>query len=198
MSCFVRTAEAKKRLGVSDVTLRAWAESGKINFIRPTKNSNRLYDVDSFIKAKSNHSDSDFVEEDIKSDKRKIIYCRVSSASQRDDLQRQVDYLKIKYPDHDIIKDTASGINFKRKGLNKILALAMQRSIDEIVVAHKDRLCRIAWDHFEWLFKNLGVNIIIEDNQEHSPESEFTEDLFSIIHVFSSRHYGMRRKYTSK
>jgi predicted site-specific integrase-resolvase len=66
------------------------------------------------------------------------------------------------------------------------------------VVAHKDRLCRIAWQHFVWLFKFYGVNLIVEDNQEYSPESEFNDDLMSIIHVFSSRHYGLRRKYTAR
>jgi len=73
---------------------------------------------------------------------------------------------------------------------------AIKGNVTEIVVAHKDRLCRIAWDHFEWLFLKFGVNIIVDDREEHSPESELADDLFSIIHVFSCRHYGCRRKYT--
>jgi predicted site-specific integrase-resolvase len=189
---YVKSKEAQKRLGVTAITLREWASSGKINYIRVKEGGNRLYDVEKFI--------SDRVEEEpeVKTEKISYIYCRVSSHSQKEDLERQIKYLKERYPDHKIAKDIASGINFKRKGLNNILVNAMQGLVKEVVVAHRDRLCRIAYEHFEWLFKQYGVNIIVEDKQEYSPESEFSEDLFSIIHVFSARHYGLRRKYTSK
>lgn len=186
---YVKAKEARKQLGVTDVTLRTWATAGKIKYIRVEEDGNRLYEVDNFIAER---------EKEAKEEKRKYIYCRVSSYSQKDDLERQIAYLKERYPEHEVVKDIASGINFHRKGLNKILVDTMQGIVGEVVVAHRDRLCRIAGDHFEWLFKHYGVNFVIEDKQEYSPESEFSEDLFSIIHVFSARHYGLRRKYTTK
>jgi len=189
MTIYVKAKEAKKELNVTSATLRGWGNSGKINFIRAADGSNRLYDVEGFIKSRTGKEEPT---------KHCYIYCRVSSSSQKEDLERQVNYLKEKYPNHEVIKDIASGINFKRKGLNKILVNTMQGLVSEIVVAHRDRLCRIAYDHFEWLFNHYGTNIVIEDKQEYSPEVEFNEDLFSIIHVFSARHYGLRRKYTTK
>jgi putative resolvase len=143
-------------------------------------------------------NDTEQKEIDSKPKKEKYIYCRVSSSNQKEDLQRQIDYLKERYPDHQIVKDIASGINFKRKGLNKIMARAIEGAVEEVVVAHRDRLCRIAFEHFEWLFEQYGVNLIVEDKQEHSSEKELSEDLFSLIHVFSARHYGLRRKYTTR
>jgi len=74
----------------------------------------------------------------------------------------------------------------------------MQNNVEQVVVAHRDRLCRIAWEHFKWLFEFHGVDLIVEDQQECSPESEFTDDLFSIIHVFSARHCSLRRNYTTQ
>jgi len=189
MTIYVKAKEAKKELNVTSATLRGWGNSGKINFIRAADGSNRLYDVEGFIKSRTGKEEPT---------KQCYSYCRVSSSSQKEDLERQVNYLKEKYPNHEVIKDIASGINFKRKGLNKILVNTMQGLVSEIVVAHRDRLCRIAYDHFEWLFNHYGTNIVIEDKQEYSPEVEFNEDLFSIIHVFSARHYGLRRKYTTK
>ena len=56
----------------------------------------------------------------------KICYCRVSSYDQKEDLDRQILYLTEKYPEHEIIKDIGSGINFKRKGLLKIVNLAIE------------------------------------------------------------------------
>ncbi|MGL5936439.1 MAG: IS607 family transposase, partial [Cetobacterium sp.] len=189
MSIYVKAKEAKRRLNVSDVTLREWATTGQIEFIRVSDGGNRLYNVDKFIETRSNIPDTP-------PEKKSYIYCRVSSSSQKEDLGRQVTYLQERYPTHEVIKDIGSGINFKRKGLNKILVNAMQGDVKEVVVAHRDRICRIAFDHFDWLFKQYGVNLIVENKQEYSPESEFNEDLFSIIHVFSARHYGLRRKYT--
>lgn len=186
---YVKTKDAKKQLGITDATLRHWADSGKIKHTR-VPGGIRLYDVEEFLSRQVPVQD--------KPSKKQYIYCRVSSYKQREDLQRQIKYLQDKYPDHEVIQDIASGINFKRKGLNKILADSMSGIVQEVVVAHRDRMCRIAWEHFNWLFKYCGVNVIVEDTQEHSPESEFSDDLLSIIHVFSSRHYGIRRKYTSK
>jgi predicted site-specific integrase-resolvase len=42
-----------------------------------------------------------------------VIYARVSTQKQRDDLQAQVTRLTDKYPDAKIIRDIGSGHNFK-------------------------------------------------------------------------------------
>ena len=183
---YVKPAEASKKLGISVQTLRIWADDDKIKYIRGPGNG-RLYDITSITK-----------EPELKTTGKKYIYCRVSCSKQKEDLERQITFLQNKYPDHTVVKEIASGINFKRKQLQRILDEAIKGSVKELVVAHKDRLCRISWDHFHWLFLRLGVNIIVEDREEHSPEQELADDLFSIIHVFSSRHYGQRRRYTTK
>jgi len=182
---YVKPKIASEELGISVQTLRNWADSNKINFITGP-GGGRLYDTKSITKKGTPDT------------RKKYIYCRVSCSKQKIDLQRQISYLKEKYKEHIVVTDIASGINFKRKALQRLLDEAINGNIEEIVVAHRDRLCRIAWDHFEWLFSRLGVDIIVEDREEHSPESELADDLFSIIHVFSCRHYGQRRNYTIK
>jgi len=203
MSHYVKSKEACKRLGITDVTLRHWGDMGKINYIRSSERGNRLYDIQGFIEKRDKERELNIREkqtiqkitENPNKEKKQYIYCRVSSANHRDDLERQINFLKEKYPEHEVIQDIGSGINFKRRGFNKILADSMRGLVQQVVVAHKDRLCRIAWDHFNWLFKQYGVDLIVEDNSEYNPEREFNEDLFAIIHVFSSRHYGMRGKH---
>lgn len=182
---YVKPQIASKELGISIQTLRNWAKNNQVEFITGP-GGGRLYNTKSITFKQSENTPS------------KYIYCRVSCSKQKDDLERQISFLKDKYKEHTIITDIASGINFKRKGLQRLLDEAIKGNIREIVVAHKDRLCRIAWDHFHWLFSRLGVSIIVEDREEHSPESELQDDLFSIIHVFSCRHYGQRRNYTNK
>ena len=121
---YLSSEQARRILGVRDTTLRAWAESGTIPFIRNgEKGSHRYYNVREYLKNKG----SDTIKEEIKtSERRKICYCRVSTRNQKDDLERQVLFLKEKYPDYEIIKDIGSGINFKRKGLKTILGYTIK------------------------------------------------------------------------
>jgi predicted site-specific integrase-resolvase len=178
---YVPSREASKIIGVHPATLRKWHKSGKIDVLL-TEAGQRLYNVDKFIGI-SDESNS----------RKKICYCRVSSKKQKNDLQNQIQYLQSKYPAHTIVTDIGSGINWNRKGLQNILELVFANNVSEIVVAHKDRLCRFAFDLLEWIFVQHGVKVIVCDQENHSPESELSEDLMSIIHIFSCKQNGKRR-----
>ena len=101
--------------------------------------------------------------------------------------------MKIKYPEHEILTDIGSGINFNRGNLKKIINLGIKNNLEELVIAYKDRLCRIGYDLIEYILKEYSnTKIIIEKDEDKSPEKELTDDLLEIITVFSSRLYGMR------
>lgn len=54
-----------------------------------------------------------------------IGYCRVSSNKQKDDLERQIEnmklYLTAQGKPFEIISDIGSGINYKKKGLKELI-----------------------------------------------------------------------------
>ena len=81
--------------------------------------------------------------------KRQICYCRVSSQKQKEDLNRQIEFMKINYPNHEIISDIGSGLNFKRKGLQEIINSGISGNVDEVIIAYKDRLARFGYDLIE-------------------------------------------------
>ena len=183
---YLRPEEASKLLKVTNQTLVNWDRDGKIKCIR-TKGKHRRYllgDLIPFLPNKDN----------IKlCNKRRICYCRVSTASQKEDLERQVAYFRGKYRDYEIIKDIGSGINFKRKGFNSILDSALKGNISEIVVTHKDRLCRFGFDLIERIIlEQSNGKIVVLNQTTTSPQEELINDLISIITVFSSRLYGLR------
>ncbi|NCV80035.1 MAG: IS607 family transposase [Actinobacteria bacterium] len=92
-----------------------------------------------------------------------------------------------------IIKDIGSGLNFKRKGFQTILDTAIKGNLGEIVVTHKDRLCRFGFELLEAVIsKCSNGTIVVLDQRETSPQEELINDLLSIITVFSSRLYGLR------
>jgi len=182
---YIRPEEASRLLKVTVRTLLNWDYKGKVKCIK-TKGGHRrflLSDIISKIPEKRQPT--------LK--KRRICYCRVSTRSQKEDLERQVRYFQNKFPHYEIIKDFGSGINFKRKGFNSILDSAIQGNIKEVVVTYKDRLCRFGFELIERIIKEHSDGTIVVLNQEEtSPEKELVTDLLSIITVFSSRLYGLR------
>jgi len=127
--------------------------------------------------------------------KLKICYVRVSSNSQKDDLERQIKYMKKRYPKHKIIKDIGSGINLNRKGLNKIIDWAIEGKIKEIVVAYKDRLARFGYTLIERIIEEYsdGKIKIINKEEGKEPQEELMEDVLQVMNVFVARMNGMRK-----
>ena len=131
--------------------------------------------------------------------KQQICYCRVSSSKQMDDLERQKSFFRSKFPDHDLVTDIGSGINWKRKGLQTILERAMQGKISQVVIAHRDKLCRFAFELLEYIFKINGIELLVLDQETHqSSESELADDVLSIVHIYSCRAMGKRRYHNKK
>ena len=169
---------ASQMLGISANTLRKYANNGQIFHIR-TPTGQRRYDVDQHLRS---------------SKERKIVcYCRVSSIKQRDDLSRQVSFMQEAYPKAEIIQDIGSGINFKRKGLSSLLDRLASGEKLLVVVAHKDRLARFGAELIEFFIKRNGGELMVLDRTVFSPEIELTQDLLTILHVFSCRANGLRR-----
>lgn len=178
--------KAMRITGLSANTLRKYADNGTIRASR-IGNGQRLFDTSSFHQGWKEREEGKPI----------VCYCRVSSGKQRDDLARQVVFMRERFPEAEIIKDIGSGLNFKRKGLDSILRRLMQGDKFTLIVAHRDRLCRFGFDLIESMFDKNGGEIMVLDKSELSPQRELVEDLLSIIHVFSCRLHGLRR-YESK
>ena len=168
--------------GLSANTLRKYADNGTIKATKPNGRT-RLFDVTDLHNLRGVSDEHPSV----------VCYCRVSSAKQKNDLARQVAFMRQQFPNAEIIQDVGSGLNFKRKGLQSILQRLLQGNKFTLIVAHRDRLCRFGFDLISYLFEQNGGEIMVLDNTEVSPQSELTEDLLSILHVFSCRMHGLRR-----
>jgi putative resolvase len=181
---FVNMKDAEKILGLSKSTLRNYEKEGKIETIR-TETGWRKFNVKKYLL--DNNIE---VKEEIK---KNFIYCRVSSYDRKEDLARQVEFLQSKYPLYEVITDIGSGINFKRKGLKKLIKLAIANELNEVIVTYKDRLCRIGYELVEFIFKDYSnAKIIIENTEEKNINEEITQDLIEIITVYSSKLHGRR------
>ena len=176
---YVKLREACERTGLHPHTLRKYADTGVIPSIR-TPSGQRLFDIDSFLgEQQPAHT---------------IVYARVSSRKQQDDLERQIAYLKAKEPHAEVISDIASGLNFKRRGLKALLERSLRGDKLTVVVAHRDRLARFGFDLIEWLIERNGGQIVVLSKSHHtSPTDELFQDLLAILSSFAARMPGLRK-----
>jgi putative resolvase len=184
----MKSSEVLKTLGITRQTLTAYVKSGKILV---TKKGNGYYDYD-------NESVFKFLN---KEERINIIYARVSTFKQKNDLANQVlnivNYCNnnnIKYDK--ILQEVASGVDFDRKEFSELINLVINKKIRNIYITNKDRISRLSFITLENIFKHFGTNIIvindIDNNQTY--EDELFEELVNIIHLFSTKIYSNRRK----
>ena len=133
-------------------------------------------------------------EKNSKSDLIACIYARVSSAENKDNLDRQAELLKDYsiargYKIYKIVKEIGSGLNDDRKQLGKIL---VDPIYNILVVEHKDRLARFGTNYIELLLKELSKKLEIVNHSEDK-QDELMEDLIAIITSFCSQIYGLKR-----
>jgi excisionase family DNA binding protein len=186
MTEILSVGQASKKFGVHEQTIRVWVEQGKLNAFKTPSGQRRIIISKEATKAK-----------EYPKEQYKAIYCRVSSGKQKDDLKRQTEFMQQRYKGYKVFQDIGSGINFKRKALLSLLDDTLNGLVEEVVVSSRDRLCRFAFELFEWIFERQGTKLTIINSVDNSPESELSDDVLSIIQVFCCRRNGKRR-YTSK
>ena len=135
---FLAPREVCRILHIHKDTLFKWTHQGKIQSIKTASGQHRY--PKSAIVALASPEGEDPIP------KLNFCYARVSTRGQVEDLNRQVEYLTSRFPSHILIKDTGSGINFKRKGFQTLLDNAIKVNIGEIVFTHKDSLCRFGFN----------------------------------------------------
>jgi putative resolvase len=175
--------EASKILGVTEKTLRIWEKEGKIKSER-TEGGHRRYEISDLLKSK-------------KGEMLTICYARVSSQDQKGDLKRQElvleSYCASKGFNFEIISDLGSGLNYKKKGLVRLIKLICSGQVERLVITHKDRLLRFGSELIFSICEHFGVEILIINRTEDSSfEEDLAKDVMDIVMVFSARMYGSR------
>ena len=194
MNDFVKISAACDITDLSGSRLRKLADENKVKSYRTPSGQRMLYrrdleamcspvSIDIEIQANTRHN---------------FLYARVSSKQQSNDLDRQITYLqhfRPEYLSYTTLSDIGSGVNYKRRGLQTILDACIQRTIGEVVVAHRDRLARFSFDLIESIVQKAGGKItVLADTTGKTGEQDLAEDLLSIVQIHCCGQMG-RRKY---
>ena len=193
LSKYYSIHEFSKIIGVSAQTLQNWDNNGKLHPHHTTASGYRYYSEEQLNQVMN-----------VKPNNKRITigYCRVSSHKQKDDLERQIEnvriYLTAKGQPFEIISDIGSGINYKKKGLQELMKRISQNQVDKVVVLYKDRLLRFGFELVEYIASLFNCEIEIIDHTEKSEQQELVEDLVQIITVFSCKLQGKRANKAKK
>lgn len=176
-------------LGVSVKTLQRWDRDGILKANR-TPTDRRYYTYDQYLQFKGINT--------VEDNREIVIYARVSTRNQKDDLKNQVEFLKTFCNSKGMIvsqciEDFGSGLNYNRKKWNQLLNEVMENKIKTIVISNKYRFIRFGYDWFEKFCEKFHTSIIVVNNETLSPNEELVQDIISILHVFSCRLYGLRK-----
>ena len=179
---------------VTNQTLFNWRKSGKLPYTDIGARG-YLYKRSDVMKILG------LQEEKVNKKRKQIIYCRVSSTKQKEDLKTQ-EQLVVNYcnnngiiPD-EILSEVASGMNENREKFNQLLDMVLNGEVETVYITYKDRLTRFGYEYFESIFKKFNTNIVVLNNvvNENNFQQELADDLISIIHYFSMKMYSNRRK----
>lgn len=184
---WLSSAEIRKELNLSPQALYALRKSGKLQYKEITKGFYRYLLPEDFREIKG---------------KEISIYARVSTPKQKKDLENQLSLLKqfanangYIVKEEYVFSDIASGMNESRKNLNKLLQKVKEGEVSKIFITNKDRLTRFGFGYFKEFCSLYGVDIVeINETEDKSFEAELSEDLIAIIHHFSMKFYGKRKK----
>ncbi len=192
----ISIGDAAQELGISTKTLRRWADTGKIKSERSPTGQRRFFlaDIKRITPRDLNKLD----------DRITINYARVSSHDQKADLVRQAQVLEAFSSSNgwqfETIQDLGSGLNYNKKGLQKLLKRIMQGDVGRLVLTHKDRLLRFGAELVFAMCAEFETEVVIinKSNEEMTFEQELVQDMIELITVFSARLYGSRSKKNKK
>lgn len=184
-----KVGEFSEKVGVSISTLQRWDRTNVLKS-RRTPTNQRYYTDEDLNKVLN-------LAAEVESKRKNVGYCRVSTQGQKKNLENQKEFVSVYSLSHGVIldeiyTDIGSGLNYKRQNWNRLLKEVENNEIDKIYVTYKDRFVRFGYEWFEEFCATHGTEIIILNQEQTSPEEELTEDLLSILHVFSERNNDLK------
>lgn len=181
--------EVLRILQITRPTLSKYVKEGRLK-VTVKGNGRYDYDADSVYK---------MLNKDI--ERKTYLYARVSTPKQKKDLENQVQLLKNfcfqnGYTINGIYQDVASGISFdKRKQFFDMLDEILAGRASKVIITYKDRLSRVGFELFTYLFKKYGCEIVVisEIGSEKLDSQEIFEEIISLLHCYSMKLYSSRK-----
>lgn len=190
----MKAKEVLQILRVTRPTLTKYVKEGLVK-VKVKGNGQYDYDADSVYQV---------LNKDI--ERKTYVYARVSISKQKPDLENQVELLKTfcfqnGYVLNGVYEDIASGVSFeKRSAFFELLAEVLAGKVKRVVITYKDRLSRVGFDLFSYLFAKHGCEIVVisEVGSMKLDSEEIFEDVVSLLDCYSMKFDNKRKNKVIK
>jgi len=194
MKDYLSIGEAARYCGLSISPLRRMEEDGRLQVHHRTFGLHRRYDI---------HQLNQLIDKPCEDNRTVVAYARVSTHKQKNDLklqeQRLQAYCVNHYDSHVLISDLGSGLNYKKRGLVKLIKMILSRQVKTLVLNYKDRLLRFGAEIIFSLCHYFNVEVVILNQDKNATfEQEFAKDVLEVLTVFSAKLYGSRSRIHHK
>ena len=184
-----RAAAFAAKIGDHKNTVKAWSLKGKLPDRRIPAGHRHCTDAD---------VERYFGVERVSEPGRTVVYCRVSSRTQRDELRSQQQAMETFCLEAGLAVDEwlteiGSGLDFQRPVFRALMERIGKRELGLLLVAHEDRPYRFGFDWFAYFAETHGCEIRVVNQPSLSPQAEWVEDLMEVVHTFSGHLPGLRR-----
>ncbi|WPB96239.1 IS607 family transposase [Streptomyces malaysiensis] len=178
-----------ERIGRSPSTVRRWEREGRIVVRRTASGQRHFSDADVRRVLQPGFDEAA---------RKTVVYCRVSSPGQKDDLASQVRAMEEFCRGRGLavdewVREIGGGMNLKRKKLLALMDSIERGEVGTLVIGHKDRLARFGFEYLEYVAGKNGCTILVANQESLSPQEEMVQDLLAIVRTFSCRLYGLRK-----
>lgn len=187
MPIIVKAEEASKYYGMSISNLRKLAREGKVEVIK-TPGGHYRYSIptEEDIENESQQLASNITDWSVN-----IVYARVSSKRQYDELKRQTKHLQDLYPEYMLVTDIGSGLNYNRCGFKTILERLLKGEVKHVIVSQPDRFTRFGFDFFQWLFEKFGAKLeCVQSPNFARGNDDMMTDIMEVFSMFTDRFYN--------
>lgn len=182
---YYRISEAAKLLCVTPQTVRKYAQQGKIQYTK-TPGGQTIYlkaSIDAYLKNTNNTTKEEKIG----------FYLRTSDYQPARIAEQERQLREIYGEPTKIYKDTASGLNENRKGLQRLLDDAQNGNINKIVITQQDRLTRFGYTYLKRLLETYGCQLETAfDTPNKTLQEELIQDFMQLIASFSGKYYRLR------
>lgn len=198
------------------MTVRRWEREGLLEVEQRTVGNHRRYSYPTIhqlavqMKGEEQRGGGVVRGEEVTTPSQVLLYVRVSSGEQREDLKRQEDLLRGEVGRdgglvRGVYKDIGSGLNDKRKGLKRLMEHCIQQQeVDKVYITHRDRMARfgtVLLEHILWM---VEVELVVvgerleTEEQKQNLTQEFIQDFIVIITSMNGKYYRMRRTWAEQ
>lgn len=125
--------------------------------------------------------------------KHRIIYARVSSRQQTEDLKRQIHFMKQRFRGYTVFQDVSSGLCTERPQFKKMMDLILDGQVEDIACYSKDRMARFGTDFIEWLCRQNGTKLSFALQAHENPDIDLIQEFLGVIHGYNCKLHGSRR-----